>query len=128
MLASIMKNLLPGLVQPTGLIVNHISHDENVIKAYTTDPLVHGKISVSLFHGAMNAARYSLEHASELKVPTLIIQGADDMINSPEGSREFAGKTDLVELKIWDGGYHELHNELFKDEVFKYILNWINRL
>jgi alpha-beta hydrolase superfamily lysophospholipase len=28
-------------------------------------------------------------------------------------------------LKIWDGGYHELHNEPFKDEVFKYIIDWI---
>jgi alpha-beta hydrolase superfamily lysophospholipase len=126
-LASIMKNLLPGFVQPTGLNVSHISHDENVIEKYTTDPLVHGKISVSLFHSAMTAAKYSLEHASELKVPTLLLHGSDDMINSPEGSREFAGKTSLVELKIWDGGYHELHNEPFKDEVFKYILYWINR-
>jgi alpha-beta hydrolase superfamily lysophospholipase len=75
----------------------------------------------------MNAAKYSLAHASELKVPTLIIHGSEDMICSPEGSREFAAKTDYAELKIWEGGYHELHNEPFKDEVFKYIMNWINR-
>jgi alpha-beta hydrolase superfamily lysophospholipase len=47
------------------------------------------------------------------------------MITSPEGSREFAGKTNMVKLKIWVGGYHELHNEPFKDEVFKYIIDWI---
>jgi alpha-beta hydrolase superfamily lysophospholipase len=127
LLASIMKNILPGLVQSTGLIVNHISHDEAVVEKYSNDPLVHGKISVSLFHGAMTAAKYSLEHASELKVPTLILQGGADLIISPEGSREFASKTNMAELKIWDGGYHELHNEPFRDEVFKYILNWINK-
>jgi alpha-beta hydrolase superfamily lysophospholipase len=126
-LANALKYLLPGLTQNSGLVVSHISHDEVEIEKYKTDPLVHGKISVSLFHGATAAAKYSLEHASELKIPTLIIHGSDDMINSPEGSREFAGKTSMVELKIWDGGYHELHNEPFKDEVFKYILNWINR-
>ena len=75
----------------------------------------------------MTAAKYSLAHASELKVPTLILHGSDDLICSPEGSREFAGKTGMAELKIWDGGYHELHNEPFKDEVFTYIMNWINR-
>lgn len=128
LLASVLKNLLPGFVQPTGLNVNHLSHDEKVIEKYKTDPLVHGNISVSLFHGAMSAAKYSLAHASELKVPTLLIHGGDDRINSPEGSIEFAGKSNLVELKIWDGGYHELHNEAFRDDVFKYILNWINRL
>jgi alpha-beta hydrolase superfamily lysophospholipase len=126
-MASVMKNLLPGLIQPSGLNVSYISHDETVVEKYKTDPLVHGKISVSLFYGAMTAAKYSLAHASELKVPTLLLHGSDDMICSPEGSREFAGKTVMTELKIWDGGYHELHNEPFKDEVFKYIMNWINR-
>jgi acylglycerol lipase len=126
-MASVMKNLLPGLIQSSGLNVSYISHDETVIEKYNADPLVHGKISVSLFYEAMTAAKHSLTHASELKVPTLMLHGSDDMICSPEGSREFAGKTAMAELKIWDGGYHELHNESFKDEVFKYILNWINR-
>ena len=126
-LATVMKYLIPGLVQPSGLIVNHISHDETVIENYKSDPLVHGKISVSLFHGAMSAAKNALSHASDLKIRTLILHGADDLICSPEGSREFAGKNDNVELKIWDGGYHELHNETFKDEVFKFIIDWINR-
>jgi acylglycerol lipase len=126
-MASVMKNLVPGLLQPSGLNVNHISHDADVIEKYKTDPLVHDKISVSLFHGAMNAAKYSLEHASELKVPTLLMHGSDDLITSPEGSREFASKAAKVELKIWENGYHELHNELFKEDVFKYIMSWINR-
>lgn len=126
-IASIMKNLMPGLIQPSGLNTNHLSHDKDVVEKYTNDPLVHGKISVSLFDGAITAAKYSLAHASELDIPTLLLHGSDDMITSPGGSREFAGKTNMVELKIWDGGYHELHNEPFKDEVFKYIMNWINR-
>jgi alpha-beta hydrolase superfamily lysophospholipase len=126
-LASVMKSILPGLTQPTGLNTNHLSHDKAVVEKYNSDPLVHGKTSLSLFNGAMSAANYSLKHASELKVPTLILHGSDDLINSPDGSREFAAKTDMVELKIWDGGYHELHNEPFKDEVFKYIIDWIDR-
>ncbi len=126
-LASVMKNLLPGLIQPSGLNVSHISHDKSEVEKYNTDPLVHGKISVGLFSGAMSAAKYSLAHASELKIPTLLLHGSDDKLTSPEASREFAGKTNMVELKIWDGGFHELHNEPFKGEVFKYIMNWINR-
>ena len=125
-MAAVIKFFLPGLIQPTGLNVNHISHDEAVVNRYVLDPLVHGKISVSLFHGAMKAARNSIMHAQELKVRTLLLHGSDDLICSPEGSREFAGKTNMVELKIWDGGYHELHNEPFKEEVFQYILKWIN--
>jgi len=125
-LASVMKNLVPGLVHPSGLNVNHISHDPAIVENYKNDPLVHDKISVSLFDGAMRAAKFSLDHASELKSPVLILHGSDDMITSPEGSREFTGKTGKARLKIWEGGYHELHNEPFKEEVFRYIIRWIN--
>jgi acylglycerol lipase len=127
MMAAVMKYIFPGLIQPSGLNVNHISHDRNVVEKYKNDPLVHGKISVSLFHGAMSAAKYSLDHASDLKVPTLLMHGSDDQLCSPEGSREFASKNSKVDLKIWNGGYHELHNEPFKEEVFEFIINWINK-
>lgn len=126
-LASVMKNLIPGLVQPSGLNVSHISHDEIVVGKYNNDPLTHDKISVSLFAGAMSAAKYSLDHASELRIPTLLIHGSEDLITSPEGSREFAEKTGEVVMKIWEGGYHELHNEVFKDEVFRFIMDWIDK-
>jgi alpha-beta hydrolase superfamily lysophospholipase len=125
-LASIIKNIVPGLVQSSGLNVNHISHDPEVVERYKKDPLVHDKISVSLFDSAMKAAKYSLDNAAELKIPMLLVHGGDDQITSPEGSREFSQKSGNTQLRIWEGGYHELHNEPFKDEVFKYIINWIN--
>jgi len=126
LLASVMKSLLPGLTQPSGLVVDHISHDAAVVEEYRKDPLVHDKISVGLFHSAMNAATYSINHANGLKVNTLLIHGSEDMICSPEGSREFASKTSLAELKIWEGGFHELHNEPFREEVFTFMMTWIN--
>jgi acylglycerol lipase len=125
--AGIIKNIIPGLILPSGLVVSHISHDETEVEKYKNDPLIHSKISLSLLFGAMRAGKYVLAHASELKIRTLLIHGNDDLITSPEASREFASKTDFVELKIWDGGYHELQNEPFKKEVFKYIINWINK-
>lgn len=126
MLAAIMGKLIPGLIQQSGLVIEHISHDSNVIEKYKKDPLVHDKISLGLFNNATNAGRNALKNASDLKLPVLLMHGSGDLITSPEGSREFASKTKMVQLKIWDEGYHELHNELFKDEVFSYIINWIN--
>jgi acylglycerol lipase len=126
-LASVMRVILPALKLPSGLTLEDLCHDKTVVEEYRNDPLVHGKISVSLFHNAMKAAEYSLKHASELKVRTLLLHGSDDKICSPEGSREFAGKSNNVELKIWEGGFHELHNEPFKDEVFACIMAWIRK-
>jgi acylglycerol lipase len=127
-LASVMKNILPWLVQPTGLIIEHISHDKEVIEKYKEDPLVHDKCSVILFYSAMSSGKYALEHSGELKIPTLILHGSDDMITSPEGSREFASKNSKTDIKIFEGGFHELHNEMFRNDVFEYILKWIDNI
>jgi alpha-beta hydrolase superfamily lysophospholipase len=125
-LAGIMKNIFPGLIQPSGLVVDHISHDQMVVDAYKNDPLIHDKISVSLFHSAMSAATNTLKNAVSLKKPLLLMHGTDDHICSPEGSREFASRAKSVELKLWDGGYHELHNDLYRHEAFNYIIGWLN--
>ena len=125
-LIKIMKRLLPSLVQPSGLIVDHVSHDPAVVDSYKKDPLNHGKISVGLARSTFSAADYCLANASELKLPLLLVHGSDDQITSPDGSREFASKTKLAELRIWEGGYHELHNEPFRDDVFDFISGWID--
>jgi alpha-beta hydrolase superfamily lysophospholipase len=121
-----MKNILPSLVQPSGLVVEHISHDRKVVENYKNDPLIHNKISVSLFSTTMSAASSVLKNAGRLNKHLLLVHGLDDHICSPEGSREFASKAVMAELKLWDGGYHELHNDVFRDEVSGYIISWIN--
>jgi len=124
-LASVMESILPSLVQPSGLVIEHISHDPGVVADYKSDPLIHGKISVSLFNSATSAATHSLTHAENIRIPILLLHGSDDKLTSPDSSREFASKSPQVTLKIWEGGYHELHNEPFKDEVFSVIAEWL---
>lgn len=127
-LVSVMQGILPGLVQPSGLVQENLSQDKDVINKYNSDPLVHDKISVALAYNAMKAAGHSLSHADELEVPLLLMHGSRDMICSPEGSSEFAASSKMAELKIWDGGYHELHNEPFKNQVFEFTINWMTRI
>jgi len=126
-LASLIRKILPGLTQPSGLVTEHLSHDSLVVAGYKSDPLVHDRISVSLYYNAIKAAENSLEHAADLRIPLLLMHGSEDMISSPEGSCQFASASKTTELKIWEGGYHELHNESFRDEVFKYLIQWINK-
>ena len=47
------------------------------------------------------------------------------MITSSEGSRRLAEINDKVSLKLWDDGYHELHNEPEKKNVLEYTSKWI---
>ena len=124
-LAGFMRHIMPGLLQPTGLNASHLSHDQVVVDNYSKDPLVHDKISVNLFYETIAAARFTLANSADITIPLLLMHGSDDMITSPDASREFAGKNSNSVIKIWEGGYHELHNETFKSDVFAYTIEWI---
>jgi alpha-beta hydrolase superfamily lysophospholipase len=65
-------------------------------------------------------------HAADLSLPTLM-QGSADRLVSVKATREFvqASPPQMVTSKVWEGGYHELHNDLIKDEVFNYMLGWL---
>jgi alpha-beta hydrolase superfamily lysophospholipase len=125
-MAALLNKIFSSLVQQSNLVVEYISHDQKVVDDYKNDPLIHSLISVSLFHSAMSAASNALKNAASNNIPLLLMHGSDDHICSPEGSREFASKSGITELKLWDGGYHELHNDIYRHEVFNYINTWIN--
>ena len=127
-LAKTMKRILPGLLQPSGLNVGHISHVPEVIKAYQNDPLVHDRISVRMFISAYTRGEWALANAGKLDRPLLLMHGGDDKLTSADASRRFAEKAGKnVEFKIWKEMYHELHNEIIKDEVFEYIIDWLKK-
>jgi alpha-beta hydrolase superfamily lysophospholipase len=56
------------------------------------------------------------------------MHGSADPITSAKASQEFAQKVGgKATLKVWDGMYHEIHNELEKAEVFNTILEWLGK-
>jgi acylglycerol lipase len=68
-----------------------------------------------------------LEHAAEFPLPLLLMHGGADPICSAQASREFAAAAGpRCTLKIWDGLYHEIHNEPEQARVFAYLLDWLN--
>ena len=124
-LAKVVKSLLPGLVQPTGLVAEYFSHDPEVATRYWDDPLTHEKVSVTLFFDCYMAARKILDNPGVIKTDILLVHGSDDKITSPEGSRIFHAGSENSTLRIWEEGYHELHNEPFQDELFDFIISWV---
>jgi alpha-beta hydrolase superfamily lysophospholipase len=128
-LGKLTAGIFPSLSQPTGLDTKAISRDETVVTAYEKDPLVHDKITSAFFVNVHFAGPYAIEHAKDIQVPVLLMHGTADRLTSAEGSKEFASRAgNKVELKIWDGMYHELHNEPEKAEVLEYEVNWLKKL
>lgn len=127
-LARFMNHLAPAFSQNSGLDTKGLSHDLAVVEAYDHDPLVHGKISVRMFTSLYDTGLWALDHAAEFPLPLLLMHGAEDPITSAAGSRAFADRAgDKVTLKIWDGLYHEIHNEACQAEVFQVMRDWLDR-
>jgi alpha-beta hydrolase superfamily lysophospholipase len=55
------------------------------------------------------------------------MHGSADRITSPEASREFAARAGAVcKLILWEGLYHEIHNEPEQAEVFSTMVSWLD--
>jgi len=126
-LASLAGKLVPSMQQPSGLNADDISSDREAVHKYRTDPLVHPFISVRLYLSARAAAGKLISSKDTLKTPVLMMHSSNDRIVSAEGSLIFAENNSKADLKIWDKGLHELHNEVFREEVFIYIIKWLEQ-
>ncbi len=127
-LAKIMNKIRPGMQMANGLALDGLARDPKVIRAYTGDPLVHNKISVRLATGMLEAGEWALAHAAEFPVPLLLVHGTADKLTSAPASQEFAAKVhgDCT-LKLWEGFYHETHNEPEKAEVLAFMIDWLQK-
>ncbi len=130
-MAKLFGSIAPSIQLPSDLEVTALSRDQNVVNAYINDPLVHDRISLGFGKAGLNATDLVFNHAAEFSVPLLIMHSKIDKITYPSGSEDFArlvGKAgNDVTLKLWDGLYHELHNEPEKAEVFKFMAEWLDR-
>lgn len=127
-LAKAAGTLMPGMTQSSGLKTEYLSRDPEVVKAYRSDPLVHGQISAGLYLWMSSTAEETLARAQEITVPLLLAHGRNDLITSPSGSVQVAGSAPRATLKLWDEGYHELHNDPLKQEHFDFITEWMDTL
>lgn len=125
--AKFLGALIPRLSIPTGLDMNAISQDKKVVENYQNDPLVHDRMSVGFGKIMLGVISWTFSHAGEFPLPLLLIHGKSDTIAYPSGSTEFAAlvKKDC-KVVLWENGTHELHNEPFKEEVFKTMIRWMD--
>ena len=124
----VLTPIIPKISFPNKLELPALSKDQEVVEAYKNDPLVHDRVTVRMARGMILAVNEVNSSASEISIPILIMHGSADRITYPSGSRRIAGSlSSNCELKVWEDCYHELHNEPEKEEVFQYLLDWLNK-
>lgn len=126
-MARVLGTLLPSVAIPTSLDVTTLSRNKEVVDKYVNDPLVHDKMTLGFGKIMLSVLPWTFEHAHEFSLPLLIMHGTDDRLGYPRGSEEFASYVkQKCTLKLWDGLYHELHNEPEQKEVFAFMIDWLN--
>jgi len=104
------------------------SRDPAVVEAMNEDPLIAHETQPTRTMAALVRADERLKKEFPLiTLPLLILHGSVDQNTKPSGSQHFydtAGSVDKT-LKIYEGGFHDLLNDLDKLLVIRDIQDWI---
>jgi alpha-beta hydrolase superfamily lysophospholipase len=123
------SRVLPSLRIPLGLDATKLSHDESVQRAYATDPLIPSTASLRLIVEFAQACELARREAMAIRMPTLVVHGAEDAIAPARGSQvlfDALASPDKT-LKICPGLRHEVHNERAQDraQFVELIASWM---
>ena len=66
--------------------------------------------------------------AGEIRLPIFMMQGMADAVVMPAAAQEFFAKisSDDKSLRLYEGYYHELHNDLGRERPIGAVLDWLN--
>src|ERR1700741_2555168 len=107
----------------------NFSRDPLVVEAMKNDPLIKGESEATQTAKVMiDAARRLNKEFPLIKLPVLILHGTEDKATNPSGSQCFydtTGSTDKT-LKLYEGHYHDLLNDVDKEVVMADINGWID--
>lgn len=113
----ILVVLFPSFTLNNRLDPYHLSKNTNKVKKYIKDPLVHNRISLKMF-SEVNMAIDKIENESEkINIPVLLLHGKKDNIISFKGTKKISKKINNSKLILYEGLYHEPHNDLEKNEI-----------
>jgi alpha-beta hydrolase superfamily lysophospholipase len=123
----VLARILPTLVITTEIPWDSLSRDSSVIEWTKSDPLFHEGVSTRLGSEMLRAQRW-ICCQERFPLPLLVLQGTDDHHVSPQKTIEFARNiSGDVTLKVFEGGRHELHNDLDRARVADVVLEWMGK-
>ena len=104
------------------------SRDATAVETMNADPLIAHETQPTKTISALARADDRLKTSfGKITVPVLILHGTADKATKPAGSQSFfdqAGSTDKT-LKLYEGHYHDMLNDIGKEQVMADIEGWI---
>ncbi len=126
-LAVVLSALLSRASMGSGIDVNQLSHDTAINQAWSRDPMNHGRTTPRWYLGALDAMAQAQAEANKVSLPVLTLTGElDSVVDSKEVAKmvERFASTDR-ELTVCPGAFHEVLNELDREQTYKRIGDWL---
>jgi lysophospholipase len=124
--ASLLSRLAPAMEMPSGLPLEWISHDQAVVEATRKDPLSHQDATPRWFTETLRVQPLAVEAAAAIRSPAaLLYAGADRIADPEETERFYAGLSVEKYGRRYNGYYHEIFNEVGREEVFDDLERWL---
>jgi alpha-beta hydrolase superfamily lysophospholipase len=105
------------------------SRDPKLVEQMNEDPLIaHEVQSTQTMAELVRADERLKKEFPRIELPVLILHGTADKATKPAGSKRFyemAGSSDKT-LKLYEGHYHDLLNDIDKQIVMNDILAWLD--
>jgi alpha-beta hydrolase superfamily lysophospholipase len=126
LMGRVLSRIAPTLRIPLGSPMSSLSHDPAWIETSVHDPMFFETLSARIGIEQLDTNEWILAQPA-FPLPLLIMQGTADQHVDPSVTISFAKRVrGDVTLKVWDGLGHELHNEVKRDEILRYALQWLD--
>lgn len=126
-IGKLFYKIAPSITLAAGLNINHLTRDKAEVKKYKNDPLVHDKVSPMYSFPIMEAGEWAIANADHLQTPMWIAHGTGDKVTSHKASEEFANGSPKASIQLFEGEYHEMHNDLNKEVFVNTLIAWMNK-
>ena len=106
-----------------------VSRDPTAGASYAADPLVyHGQYKRGLLQAEVVALDQFAANIDKLTMPVAVLHGTEDPFVPYERSVQAVQDmpTDDVTIHLYEGGRHEVLNEINRDEVISDLASWID--
>lgn len=129
--ARLLSRLAPRLGLRTGLDVEGLSRDPEVVRRYREDPFVKDRMSARFAAGLFSMVSRIRDAAGQIERPILVLHGEADPICPVEGSRRLHAGLDREiakqsGLSVYPGLRHEIFNEPEREQVWQDMLTWLD--
>jgi len=126
-------NLL-SLLNVKRYVENEINYEDttrspSVIKEMETDPLRFDQVTPRFGIEGLKSAEEGFNSASSIRLPVLLQQAGADKLVNPVRSKAFFDALSSIDKtwKLYDGLYHQLHNEPEKEHVLGDMAEWLEK-